>query len=158
MGRDARVVERRGEGRDRGRGADRALTVSREGPLPAPLRTGPDRRRARRVDGAEVQRPDGARQKLWIDFLYWCRTFHADKLTWKEGRARSFWCPLIGHDFDRSRFAGHVQGVCKNCRVVIMADTEEALDEWSRRGRSPWGPSGRREREPLGRSPRDPSG
>ena len=114
------------------------------------LRTAPRETTEERTDRIVMRVSDrmGLGQKLWMDFLDWCRTYDADKLTWRERRARNFWCPLVGHDLvDFCRPAGHFSATCRNCQLVIMMDTEDALDEWGRKGGVPWGARSWRVRE-----------
>ncbi len=76
----------------------------------------------------------GWKQRLWYSFLDWCRTENLEKLSWREWWARNLCCHLISHDIKKTYPPGRFHGVCKNCHAIKLTETEEALDEWARRG------------------------
>lgn len=81
-------------------------------------------------------------QLAWTQLLWWCRKDTDELLTWKERRARYFWCRILRHKWnpDQVQSAGstRLHAWCRRCRADFVLKTKEGLEKCRRGGRAPY--------------------
>jgi hypothetical protein len=113
------------------------------------IRFGPRMTVDEHLERLKLRRRMGWFQRGWEEFLWWARRERDEVLSWKEWRARVFWCPFVlGHKGKVLPWDGGGYGLlCARCRDFGTGDTEALVEAWRKKGRETWRAKSQRVRD-----------